>query len=430
VITLRRRIIVQFYGGDNVMTLQPIGNVTDHQLRPMDDHHRLDTLDKRMGKRTVIFTPTGHAISDALAAAGHQIRGLANVDAVLRVLAHNPDSFLGIASRSRYDVEKPEVEGFVAFLMLNTEGLNALGQGTLNRSDPNLSHLASQNERPAGIYCWAIYAPGLLSAAAPLIYEQLCTPRYKDASIYGWAATDDGRRICKTLGLTLGAPLIGEFAPHLYYYPRGDESANGHPLYDQYLPTKDIHRATVTVARTFEDMMRVASIRSAVYIAEQNCPYQEEFDGNDFSATHLIGYVGNEPAGCLRLRFFSNFAKVERLAVRHEFRTSRLAFKLARAGVELCRSKGYRRLYGHARKDLVNFWRRIGFKPIPGRPDFAFSDVSYVEIASDIEPHADALSLADTPYRLIRPEGRWHQPGILERSAVRGVRSIDKEQQS
>jgi len=258
----------------------------------------------------------------------------------------------------------------------------------------------------------------------------LCVPRYKDVSIYGWAATDDGRRICKTLGLTLGAPLTGEFAPHLYYYPRGDESTNKHPLYDQYRPTDDIHRTTVTVARTFEDMMRIASIRSAVYIAEQNCPYREEFDGNDFSATHLIGYMGNEPAGCLRLRFFGNFAKVERLAVRHEFRKSRLAFKLARAGVELCRSKGYRRLYGHARKDLVNFWRRIGFEPIQGRSDFVFSDVSYVEIASDIEPHTDAISLTDTPYRLIRPEGRWHQPGILEHSAERGVRPIDKAQRS
>ena len=39
-------------------------------------------------------------------------------------------------------------------------------------------------------------------------------------------------------------------------------------------------------------------MRSAVYIGEQECPYEEEFDGNDLAATHLIGYVGNEPAGC------------------------------------------------------------------------------------------------------------------------------------
>src|SRR4051794_24719610 len=65
------------------------------------------------------------------------------------------------------------------------------------------------------------------------------------------------------------------------------------------------------------------------------CPYEEEFDGNDFSATHLIGYVGNEPAACLRVRYFADFAKIERLAVRREFRTTRLAVTVMRAGIEL-----------------------------------------------------------------------------------------------
>jgi hypothetical protein len=122
------------------------------------------------------------------------------------------------------------------------------------------------------------------------------------------------------------------------------------------------------------------------------------------------------------VRYFGEFAKIERLAVRHEFRTSRLAFKLARAGVELCRAKGYRRLYGHSRKDLVNFWRRIGFEPIPGRPEFSFSDVAYVEIARSIEPHREAIAIGDDPYRIIRPEGRWSIPGVLEESASRSVR--------
>ena len=114
--------------------------------------------------------------------------------------------------------------------------------------------------------------------------------------------------------------------------------------------------------------MRVMTIRSAVYMAEQECPYDEEFDGNDFSATHLIGYVGNEPAACLRIRYFADFAKMERLAVRQEFRKTRLAFKVVRAGIELCRTKGYRRIYGHSQKRLLNFWSRFGFKPFEGEP--------------------------------------------------------------
>jgi predicted GNAT family N-acyltransferase len=419
-VTRCETIFVQIDHGGNFMTLQPIG-LTFPLQRRVSEHHTLDELDARIGKRTVIFTSTGDAVGDVLASAGRHIRGLANAAAVQHVLSHNPDSFWGIASREKFDAATPRAEGFVAFLMLNPAGLRALGDGSLNRADPQLDYLVRQNERPAGIYCWAIFAPAFLIAAVPLVYEQLCIPRYRGVSLYGWAATEDGKRICQTLGFTLGAPLHGEFAPHLYYYPRGDARSDDNPIFDQYQPTSDPRRLSVTVARTFEDIMKVVSIRSAVYIAEQDCPFDEEFDGNDFSATHLIGYVGNEPAGCLRIRYFGTFAKIERLAVRHEFRKTKLAFRLARAGVEFCKAKGYRCLYGHSRKDLVNFWRRFGFEPIADRPEFAFSDVAYVEIAQNIEPYERAVVIGDDPYRVIRPEGRWQAPGILEKSATRGV---------
>src|SRR5258708_37522703 len=88
---------------------------------------------------------------------------------------------------------------------------------------------------------------------------------------------------------------------------------------------------SVRIARSFNDLMTVTAIRSAVYLAEQDCPIEEEFDGNDFVAAHFIGYVGDEPVACLRSRFFGDFAKVERLAVRHQYRRSTGPFKLVRA---------------------------------------------------------------------------------------------------
>ena len=150
-----------------------------------------------------------------------------------------------------------------------------------------------------------------------------------------------------------------------------------------------------------------------------------------FRRTHLIGYVGNEPAACLRVRYFADFAKLERLAVRREFRTTRLAVTVMRAGVELCRAKGYRRIYAHAQKRLLNFFDRLGFRPLEGGREFAFSDFDYVEIVLDTTPHPQAICLGADPYVMIRPEGRWHEPGILERSAIRPVTrpSIDRRPQ-
>lgn len=57
------------------------------------------------------------------------------------------------------------------------------------------------------------------------------------------------------------------------------------------------------------------------------------------------------------MRFFADFAKLERLAVRRAYRRSGLAFALVRAGIELSRVKGYQRIYGHAQKRLVPFRR-------------------------------------------------------------------------
>lgn len=179
----------------------------------------------------------------------------------------------------------------------------------------------------------------------------------------------------------------------------------------------------VTVARTLEDIMKMTAIRAAVYMAEQSCPFDEEFDGNDFCGLHLIGSVGREPAACLRARFFADFAKLERLAVRHEFRHSTIAFDMVRAGIELCRRKGYRRIYGHAQDRLVPFWRRFGARPMGKSFELVFSDFGYTEVLLETTPHPDALTLEADPYVLIRPEGDWDRAGVLENSTAREVTS-------
>jgi len=38
---------------------------------------------------------------------------------------------------------------------------------------------------------------------------------------------------------------------------------------------------SIRIARDPNDLMLVTAIRAAVYLAEQDCPIDEEFDGND-----------------------------------------------------------------------------------------------------------------------------------------------------
>ena len=56
----------------------------------------------------------------------------------------------------------------------------------------------------------------------------------------------------------------------------------------------------------------------------------------------------------MRIRYFAEFAKLERLAVRSEGRGAGLAGSLLDAAIELCRKKGYSVLYAHSQKRLSN----------------------------------------------------------------------------
>ena len=83
--------------------------------------------------------------------------------------------------------------------------------------------------------------------------------------------------------------------------------------------------------------MQAFVVRAAVFMSEQHCPYAEEFDGNDFTATQILGVIGEEPVAAIRIRYFANFAKLERLAVRREFRGRAVAATVIEFALELCR---------------------------------------------------------------------------------------------
>ena len=128
--------------------------------------------------------------------------------------------------------------------------------------------------------------------------------------------------------------------------------------------------------------------------------------------------MDGEPCGSLRIRYFAGFAKFERLAVREQYRGLGLGRDIVAYAIELCRLKGYRTLNIHARTDKVAFWSKFKFVNSGSAP-FQFSDYEYVEMRADLDAHASPVTLGIDPFVVIRPEGCWESPGVLERSAIR-----------
>lgn len=176
----------------------------------------------------------------------------------------------------------------------------------------------------------------------------------------------------------------------------------------------------IDIVRDLDGLMRVFALRAVIYMGEQRCPFEEEFDGNDLTAaTHLIARIDDEPVGTLRLRWFADFVKVERVAVIAAHRGGLVVRSLFGEAVRLASRRGYRRAIGHIQARLAPFWLRMGFSPRTGRERFYFSDHEYLEVEGQIEPHPDALCIDTPPLVLLRPEGRWDRPGPLDRSRAR-----------
>ena len=374
-----------------------------------------------LARRLVVFNVAGEQIATLMDFARKAIPTLTNAEVVQRVVSYNPDCFWAIAHRDRFNIKAPVGEGYVSFLPLTKQGLSQLLDGTLDRRNPPLSLISAQHEKPAGIYVWHVYAPGKLAAGVPLIVQKMWSPQCHDVDIYSWSINSEAARFVEGMGLRLAPKLAGSTAPQFHLFRRSRPRHQEATICAMPTPHTPEPYLSVRVARTIDDFMRAAVIRGAVFVGEQECPYDEEFDGNDFTATHLIGYVGDEPAGCLRIRYFSDFAKLERLVVRKEFRGLGLARKLVSFGVEFCQTKGYTRVCSYAQKRLVKFWGRCGFS-IPDTPrELVFSDFDYVEMVCDTSRAARTISFETDPYVTIRPEGSWHETGILERSKARGV---------
>ena len=61
----------------------------------------------------------------------------------------------------------------------------------------------------------------------------------------------------------------------------------------------------------------------------------------------------------------------------------------------------------------------MGWRRLEDSAEFYFSDRAYLEIVIDTDPNPNAIRIGVDPYVLMRPEGRWDEPGILDQSAKR-----------
>ena len=108
-------------------------------------------------------------------------------------------------------------------------------------------------------------------------------------------------------------------------------------------------------------MERTLNIRRKVFVEEQCVPEAEEFDGNEEEAYHFIAFYGKKPAGCARIRFNGEQAKIERLAVRDEYRNRGVGSSLMRFMLDHLKSRSVGSVHLHSQVKATGFYSRFGF---------------------------------------------------------------------
>jgi predicted GNAT family N-acyltransferase len=112
-----------------------------------------------------------------------------------------------------------------------------------------------------------------------------------------------------------------------------------------------------------EDVRGAFALREQVFHGEQGVPLEEELDGRDEHALHLVALDpdGREVIGTLRLLLDTDSAKVGRVAVRREWRRRGIALRMLELALGAARERGCAKVRLAAQLEAVALYEHAGF---------------------------------------------------------------------
>jgi predicted GNAT family N-acyltransferase len=122
---------------------------------------------------------------------------------------------------------------------------------------------------------------------------------------------------------------------------------------------------TITVRKLkfgHPDLKEAFAIRRKVFVEEQHCPPDLEYQNDDVS-THFLAACNGVPCGAARWRKTENGIKLERFAVLPEYRVKGVGAELVKAVLEdIPETAG--KIYLNSQLSAVDFYTPFGFRPV------------------------------------------------------------------
>jgi hypothetical protein len=175
------------------------------------------------------------------------------------------------------------------------------------------------------------------------------------------------------------------------------------------------------IVTSYEQLLHAYAIRAICFMEEHGVKAQQTFDGNDYQATHVVVYAGEEPIGTIRIRWFKDFAKLERMSVRKAYRNPHVLKSFTSFMFDHIARKGYTKAITHAQPKYARLWRiSFGFRNADGKKPVYFEghEEPYLELVKELTPPTNAITENTDSTVLFRVEGFWDAPSEFESSTV------------
>ncbi len=151
------------------------------------------------------------------------------------------------------------------------------------------------------------------------------------------------------------------------------------------MATEEIH---IRWASDPDDVPGAIAVRKQVFCHEQGVPVEEEIDGLDDDAEHLVALAprdGRERViGTVRLLVDGDTAKIGRVAVERDWRRRGIAARMLRMAILRARERGCRRARLAAQLDAVALYEQAGF--VVESDEFEEAGIPHVWMGRTIAP--------------------------------------------
>ena len=134
--------------------------------------------------------------------------------------------------------------------------------------------------------------------------------------------------------------------------------------------------------RETRDVATCLNIRRVVFTEEQGVSVEDDVDGRDDEALHLLAVKNGVPVGTARMLLSGTTGKIGRVAVLKSERGTGLGKALIEAACDLLKKRGLETAKLGAQTHAIGFYEALGF--VARGPEFDDAGIPHREMVRDL----------------------------------------------